>query len=256
MSALAFPKAFVHRKHVSGIQPLQSHTPPPTIAATLLEQLDPSLMLVDMHGEVLLRQGCGNPQIPEDLRTTRSLRAALSAPVLAEWQRMLHMARAARHMVRAVVIIDGHAHACTCMPQDAADAVWLMLIPGLEHLKPSDIETHVIPRHHEWGRLESLSRCQLDTLRNVTLGLTNDEIARKICRTKRAVEWHIRFLNQQLGVSGRERLGMIGREAGLHRFGDRSWQQLLSTRPARRSLGDSVPCEGGGGSRPANPVVA
>lgn len=93
---------------------------------------------------------------------------------------------------------------------------------------------------HEWGALEPLSRCQLDTLRNVTLGLGNEEIARKICRTKRAVEWHIRFLNQQLGVSGRERLAMIGRDAGLGCFTGCEWDALLKTRPARRPGIDPV----------------
>ena len=88
---------------------------------------------------------------------------------------------------------------------------------------------------HEWGPLEALTRCQLDTLRRVSLGMSNDEIARSIFRTKRAVEWHIRFLNETLGVHGRERLGMIGRDAGLHLFGDDSWSRVLKTRPARRS---------------------
>jgi DNA-binding CsgD family transcriptional regulator len=81
----------------------------------------------------------------------------------------------------------------------------------------------------------SLTRCQLDTLRRVSQGLSNDEIARSIFRTKRAVEWHIRFLNETLQVRGRERLGMIGRDAGLHLFGDHEWPQVVKTRPARRT---------------------
>ncbi|NBW90263.1 MAG: hypothetical protein EBR51_10265, partial [Gammaproteobacteria bacterium] len=56
-------------------------------------------------------------------------------------------------------------------------------------------------------------------------------------RTKRAVEWHIRFLNETLQVHGRERLGMIGREAGLHLFADDDWKRMLKTRPARRTAG-------------------
>jgi DNA-binding CsgD family transcriptional regulator len=83
-----------------------------------------------------------------------------------------------------------------------------------------------------------LSRGQLDTLRHLTIGLGNEEIAKKVKRTKRAVEWHIRHLNQQLDASGRERLAMIGRDAGLHCFGDQAWQQILRTRPARRHIDD------------------
>lgn len=243
MSALALPKAFVHRNHAFREPTLPTHATPTVAATTLFEQFDPLLMLLDGHGEVLQHHPCRNARVPEDLRTMRSL---LSAPVLVTWQRTLQSVVVTRRAISAIVIVDGQAHACTCMPHDAPDAVWVMLVPGLEHLRPSDIDGWLIPTHHEWGRLESLSRCQLDTLRNVTLGLTNDEIARKICRTKRAVEWHIRFLNHQLGVSGRERLGGIGREAGLHCLSDRAWQQLLSTRPARRSLSDRVTCDGGG----------
>jgi hypothetical protein len=31
---------------------------------------------------------------------------------------------------------------------------------------------------------------------------------------------------------------MIGRDAGLHCFGDQAWQQILRTRPARRQVDD------------------
>ena len=48
------------------------------------------------------------------------------------------------------------------------------------------------------------------------------------------MEWHIRSLNQQLGISGRERLAMIGRDAGLCCFSGCEWNSLLKTRPARR----------------------
>ena len=249
MSALAFPEVCVHRNHAFRDPTVPSHATPPTVTAALFQQLDPLLLLLDLHGEVLRNHPCRNARVPEDLRNTRSLRAVLSAPVLASWQRMLHAVGTSGRSTSAIVVFDGQAHACTCIPHDEPDAVWVMLVPGLEHLRPSDTDACLILRHHEWGRLESLSRCQLETLRNVTLGLTNDEIARKICRTKRAVEWHIRFLNQQLGSSGRERLGLIGREAGLHRFGDLAWQQLLGTRPARRSLSESV-TNGGWGVRP------
>lgn len=160
---------------------------------------------------------------------------------------MLGKAIASAFSVSAMVILNGRAHALTCIRDQTPDAGWIMLVPGLEHLHASETDTWLVSCHHDWGALEPLSRCQLDTLRNVTLGLTNDEIARKICRTKRAVEWHIRFLNQHLGATGRERLCVIGREAGLHRFSDGAWEQLLRTRPARRSSDDVVVANRAGG---------
>ena len=82
-----------------------------------------------------------------------------------------------------------------------------------------------------------MSRGQLDTLRSVTLGFTNEQIAQRVHRTKRAIEWHIRFLNQLLGVRGREDLAAIGREAGLCCFTDETWSEVIRTRPSRRDSG-------------------
>jgi hypothetical protein len=45
---------------------------------------------------------------------------------------------------------------------------------------------------------------------------------------------NIRFLHDTLGIRNRERLAMLGRDAGLHCFRDEEWLQVLKTRPARR----------------------
>jgi DNA-binding CsgD family transcriptional regulator len=81
-----------------------------------------------------------------------------------------------------------------------------------------------------------LSRCQLDTLRHITLGRANQQIANVMHRSKRAVEWHIRHIHRLLGASARESLARLGRHAGLDAFRESEWTAVLGTRPARRTL--------------------
>lgn len=212
-------------------------------------RLDPLVLVVDVNGVILDRHICSNERVPLDLLDARSLQSVLSTAVCSEWLRMIRVAASQLRVACAIAILDGRGHETVCAPHAVVrDGVWspaalVSLLPtalcnGAYGLQPG--ATRTLLKAHEWGPLEPLSRCQLDTLRNVTLGLGNEEIARKICRTKRAVEWHIRFLNQQLGVSGRERLARIGRDAGLDCFTGCEWDALLKTRPARRSGVDPI----------------
>ena len=214
-----------------------------TELASMLGRLDPLVMAVDAEGTILDRHICNNERVPLDMLDARSLRAVLSTEVCSEWLRMIRIAALERHVSSSIVILDGRGHEAVCSPhtfeRDGGQrrVALLSLLPTALCANAYVVQptgTRLLLKAHEWGPLETLSRCQLDTLRNVTMGLSNDEIAKKICRTKRAVEWHIRYLNQQLGISGRERLAMIGRDAGLCCFSGREWSSLLKTRPARR----------------------
>jgi DNA-binding CsgD family transcriptional regulator len=225
-------------------------TLPPTAVAHAMERIDPFLALVDGDGIVHERRASGAGRLPDDLASAGSLRSVLAPRVLSEWLRMIRSTTGNGCCHSALAILDGVGHDLVSIPQANARAnggaplALLGLFPGA---MPAPSRTaprangarspfvHLTMMEHEWGPLEELTRCQLDTLRRVSLGLTNDEIARSIFRTKRAVEWHIRFLNETLGVRGRERLGMIGRDAGLHLFADEEWSRVVRTRPARRS---------------------
>ena len=228
---------------------MELETLPPTAFAQAFERIDPFMAAVDGDGTILDRRAARNGRLPEDLRSAGSLRAVLSPAVAGEWLRMIRSTMANGVSHSALAILDGRAVDVLSMPGDAArpDTTRRTALLGIFQSpmagEPSGARgprasyVPVTLTEHEWGPLENLTRCQLDTLRRVSLGMSNDEIARSIFRTKRAVEWHIRFLNETLGVHGRERLGMIGRDAGLHLFADDAWSRVLKTRPARRSHG-------------------
>jgi DNA-binding CsgD family transcriptional regulator len=224
-------------------------TLPPTAVAHAMERVDPFLALVDGDGTVHERRPSRTGRLPEDLSTASSLRSVLSPRVLQEWLRMIRSTASNGCCHSALAILDGVGHDLVSIPHPTARASSgaPMSVVGLfpsAHPSPArgtstngtrGAFVHLTMMEHEWGPLEDLTRCQLDTLRRVSLGMSNDDIARSIFRTKRAVEWHIRFLNETLGVRGRERLGMIGRDAGLHLFADEEWSRVVRTRPARRS---------------------
>lgn len=211
-----------------------------TLAKTM-QRLDPLVLVVDLDGCVLDRIECLHDRLPVDLCRAESLASVLSAPVLADWHGLMRDALARRESLASMAILDGRGHAMVASPSEGPEALTVLAIfPGTLCTGPSFPQGRLRSRpllHHEWGPLDSLSRGQLDTLRSVTLGLTNDGIAQRVHRTKRAIEWHIRFLNQLLGVHGREDLAAIGRETGLCCFSDSTWSEVLGTRPSRRDSG-------------------
>ena len=226
---------------------MQLETIPTSAFTHAFERIDPFVATVDGDGTILDRRSARNGRLPDDLRSAGSLRSVLSPPVLGEWLRMIRSTMSNGVSHSAMAILDGRAVDVLSMPNEASReatarrTALLGIFQSPMAGEPADPRAPRVPyvpltlTEHEWGPLENLTRCQLDTLRRVSLGMSNDEIARSIFRTKRAVEWHIRFLNETLGVHGRERLGMIGRDAGLHLFADDAWSRVLKTRPARRS---------------------
>jgi DNA-binding CsgD family transcriptional regulator len=189
-----------------------------------------------------------NSPVPEDIRLAGSLDACLSRPVRDEWIDLIRDAICANAPVETVVVLDGAALDLACVPSMSGvseRSAWLIMLPLAEMPRASSCGPRRSLKHHEWGSLDALSRCQLDTLRHVTRGLSNQQIADVMHRSKRAVEWHIRHLHRLLGAGTRECMARLGRASGLDRFRDDEWTTILSTRPARRTLEEFALAESG-----------
>lgn len=199
----------------------------------------PCLMLCDGAGRIQDRFCHLDSAIPPDMRTAQSLDQCLSRPVRDEWIQLIRETICANRPIETIVIIDGVGFNLFSVPEPSDPNVpraWLSLTRlGNTEAEETDRSRRIL-RHHEWGGLDLLSRAQLDTLRLITLGLSNQQIADKLHRSKRAVEWHIRHLHRLLAVCAREALSRIGRTAAIDCFMDLEWEQVLSTRPSRRSL--------------------
>lgn len=88
-----------------------------------------------------------------------------------------------------------------------------------------------------WGLFDGLTDRELEVLRLLAMEMSNEAIATKLSRTKRAVEWHVRGLMQKLRTDSRVSLFRAGFEAGLHCVGDEDWREILKSRRALRPKG-------------------
>ena len=199
----------------------------------------PCILRCDAVGQVHERFCHPESAIPVDIRNASSLDQCLSRPVLHEWIQLIRETICTGCPIDALVVVDGVGFNLLCVTDSNSKetpGVWLTLIQMSDTLSVVPRQSRRALRHHEWGRLDSLSRSQLDTLRWITRGMSNQQIAEHVHRSKRAVEWHIRHLHRLLLISTREALARLGRVAALDCFDDREWAEVLDTRPARRSL--------------------
>lgn len=203
-----------------------------------LEFFDPFMLFVDIDGRIDERVDCVHELLPAESRTARVLMDMLPGPMCIEWLDFVRNAMARSRACVALSVIGGHGFGVLIEPStEPALGAIIMLFRSPVHVaghgREGVLKNHEFV-HHDWGHLASLSRTQLDTLRNVTMGLNNSEIAKRSYRTRRAIEWHIRHLNRVLHTHSREQLSAIGRLAGLEFFSDVGWSRVLRSRPFRR----------------------
>ena len=70
-------------------------------------------------------------------------------------------------------------------------------------------------RHNDGDILQNLSGTERDVLRLIGLGLSTDDIASVLQRSRKTIEWHRSSLGKKLGVANRVELAMIAVRAGL-----------------------------------------
>lgn len=199
----------------------------------------PCMLLLDSAGRIHDRFCHRDSAVPADIRSAATLDGCLSRPVRDEWIQLIRETIYVNRPFEAIMIVDGVGFDLVSVPEPGerdTPRAWLSLTQLLDRTAEAPGPSRRILLHHEWGRLDPLSRAQLDTLRLVTLGLSNQQIADRLHRSKRAVEWHIRHLYRLLSVCTREALSRIGRTAAVDCFADDEWENILNTRPARRSL--------------------
>lgn len=70
-------------------------------------------------------------------------------------------------------------------------------------------------RHNDGDLLRSLSPTEIEVLRLIGLGLSTEDIAQALHRSRKTVEWHRSSLGRKLGAVNRVELAMIAVRAGL-----------------------------------------
>lgn len=83
-----------------------------------------------------------------------------------------------------------------------------------------------------WDRMTAV---ELEVFRHIGLELTNDEIAKAMNRSRRAIEWHTRNLLRKLGVGTRLGVFCAAYGAGIGEFTTEEWAAIVANRrPSRR----------------------
>lgn len=116
----------------------------------------------------------------------------------------------------------GRALQLTCRGLHVEDRSGVVLLLSARRvLRPDDEDwgepgsVRVEPKHCDRGPLAGLSPQQLAVLRLIGMGLSTAEIAQRIFRTTKTVEWHRMTLGKRLGAKTRVDLARIAIEAGL-----------------------------------------
>jgi LuxR family maltose regulon positive regulatory protein len=78
---------------------------------------------------------------------------------------------------------------------------------------PTDAEPGAASRDDADGPFEPLSARELEVLRLVAAGLSNDEIGRELYVTSGTAKWHVHNVLAKLGA--RNRVALIGRARSL-----------------------------------------
>lgn len=86
-----------------------------------------------------------------------------------------------------------------------------------------------IARHHDLGPLARLTERELELLALIGDGLPTAEIAQRLHRSAKTIEWHRNSLGAKLGVRNRVELALIALRAGICGL---SAEQLAALRPA------------------------
>lgn len=188
------------------------------IWAALCEDANTAVMVLDGDGNVHFANEaaevlCGKPaeNQPYNLKT-------IWAEDFAK-ERLDHLRECAA--TGRVVTVDGMVRGrfmrCVFrpLPPDSQDRRRVLLV-GRPSTPPASPEPGVVrARIDDTGPLGNLTSRELEILRLIGAGLSTADIAKKLHRSVKTIEWHRVSLGNKLGVSNRVELARIAINAGL-----------------------------------------
>src|SRR6185369_17005717 len=122
--------------------------------------------------------------------------------------RLIKEVRRGRAMVITARQFPGQAQFCLAVFRPADIPNWS------SDAEPTDVETAQV-RHVELGPLAVLSEREKEILALIGQGLTSAQIAKKLCRTIKTIEWHRSAIARKLHTKDRVALAQMAIQAGL-----------------------------------------
>lgn len=117
-------------------------------------------------------------------------------------------------------VVRGVTTRTVCRPIPATTATRILLTSRVgPTVHPQATHPEAMPvmrsRADDYGRLSTLTARELEILRHIGLGLSTAEIAKRLHRSVKTVEWHRVSLGNKLGVTNRVELARLAISAGL-----------------------------------------
>lgn len=190
--------------------------------SALVHDSPSAVMVMNLEGviEYANPTACAFLNLPESEVVGRSYGSLFEENHAAE--RMSMISQVAR--TGAPVAIDGVVRGVTTrtvvrpIPASAATRILLTSRVGPSmHQAPKHPESLPVmkSRADDYGRLSTLTARELEILRHIGMGLSTAEIAKRLHRSVKTVEWHRVSLGNKLGVSNRVELARLAISAGL-----------------------------------------
>lgn len=146
--------------------------------------------------------------------------------------RLAGMLRGGWHLTTARPMHDGASGRARCLlvcqPALPEDALAICEAVGAP---PA-----AVARHHDLGPLAGLTHRELEILVLIGAGLTTAEVAAKMHRSTKTVEWHRRSLGAKLGVRNRVELALIVLRSGLCGMSSDEIERVQTRSVSPRSL--------------------
>lgn len=117
-------------------------------------------------------------------------------------------------------VVRGVTTRTVCRPVPASSTTRILLTsrvgPSVHpHAKHPEEMPIVRSRADDYGQLATLTARELEILRHIGMGLSTAEIAKRLHRSVKTVEWHRVSLGNKLGVTNRVELARLAISAGL-----------------------------------------
>lgn len=191
--------------------------PAPTLWLGLSADAGCVVMVFDLLGRVEYESAplCERALSEPDGTLARAVGEAMAA----EWLRHAREAAARGAPVAIDTAIAGRGLVVTLRPFESPDGVRVLGVIAPDVSLASARRAgmmRIAGRTRDLGPLRALTRRELEILGWIGDGLTSQQIAKRLSRSVKTVEWHRVSIGQKLGVKTRVELARLARAAGLH----------------------------------------
>ena len=216
-----------------------------TVWEALANDTGAFVLVIDEDGVVVCCNDLVNEQIGAEHAPLqgKTLDTFCSAEVAAEYLGFIRESIERRRPINIIGMCHGVATRSTVRPLPPVDCMKSCVIKVVLPLNEMDVQ-EVHNRRGAWvtatsfdlGRLSALTPRELDVLRLIGESMTTAEIADRLHRSAKTIEWHRVSLGSKLGAANRVELARIAASAGLQYLEDETFAKIRKLSNAEQAV--------------------